>query len=70
MNACPATPLGTALPALLVWWRYRKESSVPSDAGEQTRFLWLWLAVPLVLPLHLLCLRQGTALARSLRPQA
>jgi 4-amino-4-deoxy-L-arabinose transferase-like glycosyltransferase len=43
----PALALG-ALPALLVWWWYRKESSAPSGVGEQTRFLWLWLAVPLV----------------------
>lgn len=42
----PALALG-AFPALMVWWRYRKQSEAPIGAIEKTRFLWLWLLIPL-----------------------
>ncbi len=44
----PALAMGV-LPALMAWWHYRKQANPPSQDTEQTRFLWLWLLLPLLI---------------------
>lgn len=70
----PTLLLGT-LPALIALAVFRKQAPAPARPSEQTRFLWLWLALPLVvfslaqsrLPLYVLGLTVPALLLLSRR---
>ncbi|MFZ9347837.1 MAG: ArnT family glycosyltransferase [Arenimonas sp.] len=70
----PTLLLGT-LPALIALAVFRKQAPAPAMPNEQTRFLWLWLALPLVvfslaqsrLPLYVLGLTIPALLLLSRR---